>query len=136
VIQPPVLGVCPVLETPFTDTGEVDYASFGRLIDHLVGVGVRSIMYPGFASEYYKLSDEERSDLTGFLLERVGEIDGFKTVISVPDHATYVAVNRALEAVQAGASAINVLPPTSRAQQARRSVSMCAPSHLPWHRFR
>ena len=107
----PVSGVCPVLETPFTDDEEVDYTSFGNLIDHLVSAGVRSVMYPGFASEYHKLSDFERTSLTTFLLDRVKELQGFTTVISVPDHATHLAVRRAVEAVEAGASAINVLPP-------------------------
>lgn len=106
-----VYGVCPVLETPFTDDEDVDYGSFGRLIDHQISAGVRSVMYPGFASEYHKLSDFERTSLTEFLLNRVKEQVGFRTVISVPDHATHLAVRRALEAVEAGASVINVLPP-------------------------
>jgi 4-hydroxy-tetrahydrodipicolinate synthase len=111
MIQPRVLGVCPVIETPFTAAGEIDYASFGRLVDHLVRVGVRSIMFPGFASEYYKLSDEERADLVELLIERVEGIEGFTTVVSIPDHATHLAVARAVEAVDAGAGAINILPP-------------------------
>jgi 4-hydroxy-tetrahydrodipicolinate synthase len=107
-----------VLGTPFTDNGEVDYASFGRIVDHVVGAGVRSVMFPGFASEYHKLSDAERTALTVFLLDRVKEVEGFTTVISVPDHATRLAVTRAIEAVEAGASAINVLPPHQLAPSA------------------
>ena len=107
----PVQGVCPVLETPFADDGEVDYASFARLVDHVVRVGVRTVMFPGFASEYYKLSDAERVNLTTALLDQVRGLSGFTTVISVPDHSTHLAVRRAVAAVTAGAAAINVLPP-------------------------
>jgi dihydrodipicolinate synthase/N-acetylneuraminate lyase len=107
----PVSGICPVLETPFTEHGEVDYESFGRLIDHLVRAGIQSVMFPGFASEYHKLSDVERTNLTTVLLDRVSGLEGFTTVISIPDHATHLAVRRAVDAAEAGASAINVLPP-------------------------
>lgn len=107
----PVAGICPVVETPFTDAGEVDYQSFERLIDHLVDIGVRSVMYPGFASEFLKLSDAERDRLTTTLLERTRDVPAFVAVISVPDHATALAVQRAQDAVRQGAGAINVLPP-------------------------
>lgn len=106
-----VTGVCPVLATPFTDEGEVDFESFDRLIDHMLSAGIRSAMFPGFASEFYKLGDEEREGLTTRLLERTGDVDGFLTVVSVPDHATAVAVRQARHAVERGAGMINVLPP-------------------------
>lgn len=100
-----------MLETPFTRNGEVDYESFDALIRFQIAAGVRSVMFPGFASEYYKLSDDERLQLTKHLLEATRRIDGFTTVISVPDHATHLAIRRAVDAVEAGASAINILPP-------------------------
>lgn len=106
-----VTSVCPVLETPFTDEGEVDFESFDRLIDHLLSAGIRSAMFPGFASEFYKLSDEERRLLTDRLLERTRDVDGFLLVVSVPDHATVIAVRQAKHAVERGAGMINVLPP-------------------------
>ena len=107
----PVEGVCPVLATPFEPTGEVDYSSFASLLDHVVAAGVRGVMYPGFASEYHKLSDLERQLAVSELLERVPKDSDFATVISVQDHATHLAVKRAAEAAESGASAINVLPP-------------------------
>lgn len=106
-----VHGVCPVVETPFTATGEIDVASFERLIDRLLDAGIRTVMYPGFASEYYKLTDEERDLLTGVLVQRMHRVDGTVVVISVPDHATRVAVARARRAVELGADMVNILPP-------------------------
>lgn len=107
----PVRGVCPVIETPFTDDGEVDYEGFARVVDHLIAIGVRSVMFPGFASEFYKLSDAERDALTTILLERTRSVPGFAPVVSVPDHATVLAVQRARAVARAGAAAVNVLPP-------------------------
>jgi dihydrodipicolinate synthase/N-acetylneuraminate lyase len=111
MVAPTVRGICPVLETPFNDDESVDYASFDRLVEHVVGTGVRSVMFPGFASEFYKLADDERTQLTERLLTRVAPIQGFTAVVSVPDHSTRLAVKRAVAAVEAGAGAINVLPP-------------------------
>ncbi|GAA3734690.1 dihydrodipicolinate synthase family protein [Leifsonia bigeumensis] len=106
-----ISGVCPVLETPFHEDGSVDDEGFVRIVDHMVAAGVRNVMFPGFASEFHKLSDSERSRLTTILLKRTADVKGFVAVISIPDHATTLAVARAKEAVASGARALNVLPP-------------------------
>ena len=111
-VRPAVInGVCPVLETPFHPDGSVDHEGFERLIDHVLAAGVRSVMFPGFASEFYKLTDEERTALTRLLLDKTRNIEGFTAIISVPDHATDRALERARQAVDGGAGAINILPP-------------------------
>ncbi|KQM83604.1 1,5-anhydro-D-fructose reductase [Agromyces sp. Leaf222] len=104
-------GVCPVVETPFTPDGAIDIPSFERLIDRLLAAGIRSVMYPGFASEFYKLSDAERDQLTEILIERMHRVHGTVVVVSVPDHSTALAVARARRAVALGADLVNILPP-------------------------
>jgi dihydrodipicolinate synthase/N-acetylneuraminate lyase len=106
-----VHGVCPVVETPFASDGTVDHASFDKLIDHLLAIGVRSVMFPGFASEFYKLNDDERERLTFTLVERFHRVNGAVVVVSVSDHATSLAVSRARQAVDMGADMVNILPP-------------------------
>ena len=106
-----ITGICPVLETPFTVAGDVDIPSFERLIDHHLAIGVRSVMYPGFASEFYKLSQPEREELTAVLVKRFHRVLGTTVIISVPDHATHTALEQARRAVQLGADMVNVLPP-------------------------
>jgi 4-hydroxy-tetrahydrodipicolinate synthase len=107
----PVRGVCPVLETPFTESGELDDDSFVRVIDHVVAAGVAGVMFPGFASEYFALTDAERDHLCKLLLDRTAGLPAFTRIISIPDHATLVAVARARFAIELGADAINLLPP-------------------------
>lgn len=104
-------GVCPVLEVPFHPNEEVDLDSFDRVVAHVIGTGVSAVMFPGFASEFHKLSAHERHDLRDVLLARTRDEPGVCTVISVPDHATRVAVAEARAAVTAGADALNLLPP-------------------------
>lgn len=104
-------GVCPVLETPFDSAGEVDYPGFVNLVDHMINAGVRSVMFPGFASEYLKLDEAERGKLTALLLARARRAPGFVPIISIADHAALVAERHAVQAVEAGALGINILPP-------------------------
>jgi dihydrodipicolinate synthase/N-acetylneuraminate lyase len=104
-------GVSPVLEVPFHDDESVDYDGFSRVVDHVLATGVTSVMFPGFASEFHKLADDERALLRERLLARTRDRADVAAIIAVQDHATAVAVRRAREAVAAGADAINLLPP-------------------------
>lgn len=104
-------GVIPVLETPFDMAGDLDLASYTRLIEHVCAAGVDGVMAPGFASEFSKLADDERVALEDRLIEVTRQYSGVTAVVSIPDHATRLAVARAERAVDAGAEAINVLPP-------------------------
>jgi len=71
-------------------------------------------MFPGFASEFYKLTDAERERLVEVLIEETRDApEPVTAVISIPDHATSVAVDRARRAVEAGADLINLLPPSA-----------------------
>jgi dihydrodipicolinate synthase/N-acetylneuraminate lyase len=106
-----VRGVSPVLEVPFTDSGEVDYDGFDRVVRYVLSTGVTSMMFPGFASEFYKLSADERWRLTEILLSHTRDREDVAAVIAVQDHATRLAVRRARSVVAAGADLINLLPP-------------------------
>lgn len=105
-----VRGVCPVLETPFGDDGAVDVEGFGQIVGHVLDSGVSCVMWPGFASESYKLSDSERILLRRHLIEQVRSSNRW-VIISVTQHATRLALDDAVAAADAGAHAINVLPP-------------------------
>ena len=104
-------GVMPVLGTPFHDDESVDTEGFERTVRAVAAAGARSAMFPGFASEYHKLDDGERTELIDVLLRTTTELGGFSAVVSVPDHATHVAVRRTRQAVDGGAAAVNLLPP-------------------------
>ncbi|MFB9928308.1 dihydrodipicolinate synthase family protein [Amycolatopsis halotolerans] len=107
----PIRGVSPVLEVPFTDDGEIDVSGFRRVVRHVLGTGVGSVMFPGFASEFYKLAEDERQTLTQVLLAETALQPDVSAIVAVQDHATRLAVKRAVEAVDAGADLINLLPP-------------------------
>jgi dihydrodipicolinate synthase/N-acetylneuraminate lyase len=104
-------GVVPVLATPFQSDGQVDYTGFRRVVSHAASAGVQGVMFPGFASEFHKLADRERWKLTELMVEGASSRPHVAAVVSVPDHATVLAVEAARRAVRAGADAINILPP-------------------------
>jgi dihydrodipicolinate synthase/N-acetylneuraminate lyase len=104
-------GVSPVLEVPFREDDSVDYDGFSHIVQHVLGTGVTSVMFPGFASEFHKLADDERLRLRARLLDQTNGRADVAAIIAVQDHATAVAVRRATEAVDAGADAVNLLPP-------------------------
>ncbi|REF38042.1 dihydrodipicolinate synthase family protein [Thermasporomyces composti] len=112
----PLRGVSPVLEVPFTAAGEVDDRGFERVVRHVSRSGISGVMFPGFASEFHKLSEQERWRLCGILLDvvkRHGDDDQTVVVIlAVQEHATKLAVDHARRLVEMGADAINLLPPS------------------------
>lgn len=59
----PLAGVVPIINTPFTDSNELDLDSLGRLVDQGIRDGIVGCIVPAFASEVMKLTDPERKKL-------------------------------------------------------------------------
>jgi 4-hydroxy-tetrahydrodipicolinate synthase len=60
-----VTGVVPVIPMPFLADEQIDQAALCRLIDFAVSCGVGAICLPAYGSEFYKLSDIERTEVGG-----------------------------------------------------------------------
>src|SRR5215470_18051149 len=61
-IQPdkPMRGVFIIMATPYTESDAVDYEDLAREVDFLDRCGVDGMVWPQLASEYSKLTREER----------------------------------------------------------------------------
>lgn len=105
-----IKGICPIIATPFFENGEVDYDSLDRLVKHLINGGCHAVTLFGIAGEYYKLSDDERKKMVEVTVKAAKEVGG-KTIISVTDHSTEVAVKTAKFFEEAGADCLMLLPP-------------------------
>jgi 4-hydroxy-tetrahydrodipicolinate synthase len=106
-----ISGVCPVVAVPFAHDGGLDSGSFDRLVAHLLEEGANVLTLFGLASEFYKLTDDERSVLQRMFLEHTAAHPRVAGVISITDHSADLAVRRAVAAVEQGADALNLLPP-------------------------
>ncbi len=105
-----IKGICPIIATPFTDCGDVDYEGLEELVKHLIKGGCHAVTLFGIAGEYYKLSDDERKKMVEVTVRAAKEVGG-KTIISVTDHATEVAVKTAKFFEESGADCLMLLPP-------------------------
>lgn len=58
--QKPMRGAFPIMATPYTDSKAVDYEDLANEVEFMVRCGVQGMVWPQSASEYTKLTKEER----------------------------------------------------------------------------
>ncbi|HKX00146.1 MAG TPA: dihydrodipicolinate synthase family protein [Bryobacteraceae bacterium] len=102
-------GIVPIIPTPFTTEEKVDWPALGRLVDFACASGSCAMCLPAYASEFYKLSEEERLRAVA---EAVGQASGRMPVFA---QVNFVSARQAVESAQIaqknGASAISVAVP-------------------------
>jgi 4-hydroxy-tetrahydrodipicolinate synthase len=96
-------GLYPILHTPFDATGTTDLTSFRRLVRHVRESEVEGVVFPGFASEWWRLTDTE-------ILACAAAIEGPFVGVVTPQ-ATVPAVSLAREFERMGATGLMLLPP-------------------------
>lgn len=105
-----ISGVMTVLPTPFDNRGAVDHESLRSLVDHAISEGSTGLVCFGLASELYKLTDVERSEILSVVLAhtagRVPVIAGSES------NSIETAVMRTADYGAAGVTAVMVLPPS------------------------
>lgn len=65
-------GIFPVIPTLFHDDDSLDLESQRKVIQFAIQSGAHGVVFPGVASEYNFLSQEERGQLIGLVAEEVG----------------------------------------------------------------
>ena len=66
-------GVYPVMLTPFTEEGKVDFDSLERLVDWYIKSGVAGLFSVCQSSEMFFLTLEERVEIARFVKEKAGD---------------------------------------------------------------
>jgi dihydrodipicolinate synthase/N-acetylneuraminate lyase len=101
-------GCIPILCTSFFDDSSVDYESLERQIDWVIAEGASGVATLALASEGYKLTESERDEITRVVVAKTaGRVP---VVVSADGGSPEVAIDRALRAQRAGATALMVLP--------------------------
>ncbi len=106
-------GVHVALTTPFTEVGAVDRDAFAAHCDTLLSAGVRGLVPNGSLGEYESLTaDERRANVDDAV--RIARGRGIVIAgVSAPDWRT--AAGHARHAMEVGADAVMLLPPTNHA---------------------
>ncbi|GAB3755772.1 hypothetical protein GCM10028817_24520 [Spirosoma pomorum] len=73
-MQPLPYGLVPVMLTPFTDTGAVDYQVLHQLTDFYVQAGATGLFANCLSSEMYELTEEERLATTRQIVRQTAGI--------------------------------------------------------------
>lgn len=102
-------GIFPIVNTTFNDDGTIDLASQRRLVRFLIDAGAHGLGLFGNASEGYALSDQERRTLTQAIIEEVA--GAVPVIISSGHTGADVAAALSVEAQEAGADALMIMPP-------------------------
>ena len=115
MIQPvskPATGVYPVLPTPFDVQRAPDVTSLRTLVRYLLASGVDGMTYPGVASEFSQLSEDERAELLSVVLD---EVAGRVPVIAgVTSTDIAMSLRLAKAALKGGAMALMIAAPPDR----------------------
>ena len=93
---PDLSGIVTVLNTPFTESGDIDTRSVRAHVEYALDAGVAGFLVPAMASEVSKLSESERTQLVTTVIDAV---DGRVPVIggaSHPDALDRTRIARAL----------------------------------------
>ncbi|MCC6390444.1 MAG: dihydrodipicolinate synthase family protein [Bryobacterales bacterium] len=97
-------GIVPIVPTPFEANEEIAWDDLDRLVDFAVTSGACAICLPAYASEFYKLSEEER---LAVVKRAVTRSNGRVPVIAQVNYPSVKhAAAAAARAREAGASAI------------------------------
>lgn len=104
-------GILPVLPTPFSSCGDVDFGAMPGLVRYACDAGVGGVVFPGFASEVEYLSAKEREDLLRTVVETV--VDGVAVVAGASAQTADQVVDHGRIARDLGVNWLMIQPPIS-----------------------
>lgn len=104
-----LFGAVPIIPTPFLDNEEIDEDALKNLVDFAVSCKVEAVCLPAYASEFYKLTDEERVRVVKIAVKQSA---GRLQIVAQSNHPSLkIAINIAKANVEAGADIIALAVP-------------------------
>ncbi|MGN6291608.1 MAG: dihydrodipicolinate synthase family protein [Chitinophagaceae bacterium] len=102
-------GVVPIIPTPFTADEEIDEQALRGLVEFAVGNGLTGACLPAYASEFYKLTDEEKLKVVKIAVD---QSKGRMKIVAQSNHPALKIASRLAKAnVDAGADVISLAVP-------------------------
>jgi 4-hydroxy-tetrahydrodipicolinate synthase len=104
-------GIVPIVFVPFDVEGEIDEASLRRVVRFELEGGVDGIGINGFASEAYKLTDQERQQTAEIVANEIAK--QVPLVIGIAAGSTEAAIAQMKSFAKLGPAVFMVLPPAT-----------------------
>ncbi|MBY0534424.1 MAG: dihydrodipicolinate synthase family protein [Chitinophagaceae bacterium] len=102
-------GVIPIIPTPFTENEEIDEEALRRLVDFACTCGIQAACLPAYASEFYKLTDEEKLQVVKIAVDQA---KGRIKIVAQSNHPSLKSAIRLAQAnVRNGADIISLAVP-------------------------
>ncbi len=102
-------GVVPIIPTPFTADEEIDEQALRSLVEFAVGNGLTGACLPAYASEFYKLTDEEKLKVVKIAVD---QSKGRMKIVAQSNHPALKIASRLAKAnVDQGADVISLAVP-------------------------
>lgn len=108
--QHPLRGVLPVAQTPYLESGEIDYDTLEKEIHWLLDCGADGVVV-AMVSEILRLSHRENRELAAFVCRIVDQRG--PVVLSVGGESTTIARENTAHAEEVGATAVMAIPPVA-----------------------
>src|SRR5690349_14217151 len=106
-----ISGIVPIVAATFTSSGTLDEDSFQSLIRHLIATNSSALTLFGLATEFYKLTDDDRARMQRLMLAETTRSETVAGIISITAHSWEVACQRARAAEAQGVDGLMLLPP-------------------------
>lgn len=102
-------GAATAMITPFTESGEVDLDSFGRMIDYQIENGTDALVILGTTGEPATMTEEEKQTLMRFSVEKTAH--RAKVIFGTGSNCTKKAIEASRTAEALGADGLLVVTP-------------------------
>jgi 4-hydroxy-tetrahydrodipicolinate synthase len=102
-------GAAPALITPFTRSGDIDFAAYKKHVEYQIAGGVGAVVVLGTTGEAVTLTETERRKLIDVTVEVVGK--RVPVIAGTGSNATSESIERSKGAKEAGADAILSVTP-------------------------
>lgn len=104
-----ISGSIPIIPTPFTPDESIDESALRNLIEFAVSSGIKGVCLPAYASEFYKLTDDEKLLVVKIAVEQSA---GRLQIVAQSNHPSLkVAIQLARANIKAGADVISLAVP-------------------------
>lgn len=102
-------GVIPIIPTPFTENEEIDEAALRSLVDFACSCGIQAACLPAYASEFYKLTDDEKLQVVKIAVDQA---KGRIKIVAQSNHPSLRSAIRLAQAnVKNGADIVSIAVP-------------------------